>query len=222
MPKRRKRVGLLAGVVWAVGCLIGRIAHLVLRFPLTALVLAVGPGVGILAGHTLHITGTTQVIVSMSVPILVLAVACVWHTGYGAIYVIISDHPVSSRRVCAYVGLTTQRPYTDKNGVAHYPRIEQHLLGSSYYGKGAAPWADTVVSWHFAHESYHMIGVRKRNDSRGEAGPFLRYLERVHIRIRRPLYNWQQNGKNRRQIPKWTAVEQRAARDSMRMTSRTK
>lgn len=214
MPRRRKRRGLLSGIVWAIGCLIGRVARLVLRFPLAALALVSGVGLGVLVDHTLHITGTTQGIVSLSVPVFVLVVVCVWHTGYGAIYIIMAYHPVSGKLVCAYVGLTTQRPYTDKNGVVHYPRIEQHLLGSSYYGKSAVPWADTVVRWYFAHESYHMIGVRKRNGARGEAGPFLRFLEWVHIRVRRPLYNWQHNGENRRQIPKWIATEQRTRRDA--------
>jgi hypothetical protein len=63
-----------------------------------------------------------------------------------------------------------------------------------------------------------MLGVRKKPGKRGEAGPVLRFLEFVHIRIRRPLYNWIHNGTNRRQIPKWDAEAQRYDRDRGLMT----
>jgi len=173
-------------------------------------------GTGIAVDYLFSVSGTAQLSVSGSVLIMVFVAYLVTHVGYGAIYVIIAIHPTSGRQVCAYVGLTTQRPFTDRYGVVHYPRIEQHLVGSDYYNTNAVPWADTVVLWYFAHESYHMPGVRKRPGQRGEAGPILRFLEYANIRMRRPLYNYQLNQTNGRHIPKWTAEEQRRQRDALR------
>lgn len=152
---------------------------------------AMARGYGILAGAVATILGW-----------LLLGI------GWGAIYVVMNwPHedmwlPLGQRRVvCGYVGKTRQKPWWDDRAkVWRYPRIEQHLYGSGRYGKGAQPWSDTVAYWYLAHESRWVTDL----------GLHLR--EWANIKLRRPLYNYTMNLRNRRRITIPDAKRQRAIR----------
>jgi hypothetical protein len=146
--------------------------------------------------------------------VLMLILYWVFNFGYGAVYLIFGLHPVTGRRKCIYVGLTTQKPWTDNDGVLRHPRIEQHILGSDYYETPQKVWADTVTDWRFSIETRWMPGVKKRPGHRGEYGPVLNFLETVYIRLFLPLYNNRKNSTNRRRIVSRVAQAQRAERDA--------
>lgn len=161
--------------------------------------------VSTLTGYGTHrwldVAASTQVYVMLLAFCAVLAAYAAASLTYGAVYVVMGLHPVTGRRVVLYVGLTTQRPYRDRDQVLRYPRIEQHLFGSDYYGTAAKSWSDTVTDWRFAHESWYFLRA------------ILPAFEVINIRWRKPLYNDKWNRDNPRRIDKRTMMAQRAQRD---------
>lgn len=195
---RRRRTGTASGAVWAVGVLLG---WLVIKHPLASLAISLSLAAGFFAGRWFELDTQTQGIVAVCAFALMSAIYALLCITYGAIYVINGLHPLTGIRMCVYVGLTTQRPYTDRKGVRRYPRIDQHLFGDPYRNEPPKPWADTVTDWHFTHESYRFLKV------------VLCRLEVWHIHHRHPLYNDQHNRRNQYRIDKHTAFAQRAQRD---------
>lgn len=170
-------------------------------------------------GRLFEVSDLVQLIVGGSLLLTMFAVYLLTHTGYGAIYAWIGLHPITGKRTNIYVGLTTMKPYRDTQGKMHYPRPESHVWGSERYNEPPKPWSDTATDWHFVHESYHMFGVRKVHGRPGEAGPLLRLLEFINIRLRRPLYNDLMNRANPRRINEAESIAQRNSRDNDIMTS---
>lgn len=158
---------------------------------------------GIMIDHWLTVSTQTQGIVALCVLALCFAVWVYRNIGYGAIYVVRGLHPLTGRLGCVYVGLTERPPWTDSDGDDRYSRIDEHIFGSDRYRNLVPPkvWADTVVSWYFAHESYWFLpGIPK-------------LFERVNIKWRKPLYNDKMNHANSNRIDKSTAKLQRTQRD---------
>lgn len=177
-----------------------------MRHPVVALAFAVSLTVSIATDRWLHVGSTFQGYAALATFVLVFIAYWGFTFAYGAIYLIFGWHPMTGRRVCLYVGLTTQKPWVDNDGLKRYPRIEQHLIGSDFYGSTPKVWGDTVTDWKFAVETRYMIS------------PLLKLLELVFIKLYRPLYNDKMNRGNRRRIDKRTAIAQRQGRDSRRMT----
>lgn len=164
---------------------------------------------GVLTDSWLSVGTKTQGTVALSVLAPCFAVWVYRNIGYGAIYVVLGLHPLTGKLRCIYVGLTTRPPWTDFDGDERYSRIDEHIFGSDRYRNPVPPkvWADTAVSWYFAHESwYFLLGV-------------LKLFERINIKWRKPLYNDLMNHANPHRIdcsprnPNSTAHKQRAQRD---------
>lgn len=164
---------------------------------------------GIMTGRWLTGSIQTQGIVALSVLALCFVVWVALNIGYGAIYVVLGLHPLTGRLRCIYVGLTARPPWIDFEGDERYSRIDEHIFGSDRYRNPVPPkvWADTAVTWYFAHESrYFLLGV-------------LKLFERMNIKWRKPLYNDLMNHANPDRIdcsprnPNSTAHKQRAQRD---------
>jgi hypothetical protein len=151
---------------------------------------------------------SAQLIVALAVFLAVILVRFFASLEWGAVYVIEGYHPVSGKPICIYVGETSQRTWTDSRGAVHYPRIEQHLLGSARYGVSAQPWSDTVIRWYFTYESQWSTRSTRL------------FLEFVNIKIRRPIYNYKRNLANSRRIPIPEQHRQRAERDRLHSLNR--
>jgi hypothetical protein len=176
------------------------------RNPVPTFILLVAILVGIAANHWLSISFAAQGLISTSLFAVLMTAYVVRRLDYGAIYVVKGLHPLTGVLTTIYVGLTTQKPYTDRDGIQRWPRIEQHLFGSDYYGSKAKPWADTVVTWGFADESYRfLLSVLKRRE-----------VKWIHRLI--PLYNRQWNLDNPHRIDGATAKYQRAQRNAGQYT----
>lgn len=171
------------------------------RHPLLSFAVFMAIVVGGATERWLDVEHSTQGYLMISAFCLVFVVHTAVTIGYGAVYVVMGLHPLTGVMSILYVGLTTQRPYYDSKGVKRWPRIEQHLFGSEYYGSAAKPWADTVVRWGFAHESDYFPRA------------LLEFLEVRNIKGRKPLYNDLHNRSNPYRIDKRTALAQRAARN---------
>lgn len=168
-------------------------------------------------GQLFDVSILSQLVLGLTLSLIVFAVYCWLNLGYGAVYVWFGLHPITGRRTCVYVGLTTTKPYTDRQGQTTYPRTSAHIMGSEFYGTQPKAWSDTVTDWHFAHESYWMPFAKARK-GKEKGGPVLRLLEFVNIRLRKPLYNDLMNRDNPRYINKDRAAQQREQRDANIMT----
>jgi hypothetical protein len=129
------------------------------------------------------------------------ATTLVMSIGYGGVYAVYGLHPTTGEYTCVYIGMTTQEPWTDQDENLRWPRIEQHLFGSEYYGTPAKPWADTVTSWCFVYEFKHTVPS------------VVMWLERRCIRRFEPLYNYSGNLNNPYRIDKHTVNAQREDRE---------
>lgn len=123
------------------------------------------------------------------------------------LYLIRASHPRTGRTIRAYVGKTTQRPWTK--------RIDQHLWGRGKYDNPAQPWADTVLGYSPDGTVRDVIaagGVRVIRE--GWWSPFgLWWREILAIWLLRPRYNYQWNRANRHRITMNRAKEQRSYRN---------
>lgn len=108
----------------------------------------------------------------------------------GTVYGVKVIHEVTGKEVLGYVGKTWRKPYT--------LRILEHLHGTP--AAGPQPWADVFVA--------SFIIWQDRTNDLG-----LWWREILAIRVRRPLYNYHHNLRNRRRIPKYVAARrQRSVR----------
>ena len=156
--------------------------------PILILATCVAIGTGIGVHHWLDVSNRARGATALCAFFAVFIIYVLAVIGYGAIYIVMGIHPLTGTRTILYVGLTTQKPQRDRNGKLWWPRIEQHLFGSEYYGLAPKPWADTVTDWHFTHESWWFFP------------PLLRLLEELNIKWRKPLYNYVFNLQNPRRI----------------------
>lgn len=165
--------------------------------PRIALGAAVGAGAAFLVdAHVVAVTQTATVILVL-LGILVVFIAPRWKKLFrfypGHLYAFTVRHPRTGRRVCGYVGKTRRDPRV---------RYEEHL-GNGRYGDAAKPWTDTVTDWRVIYSSKRVSDI----------GLSLR--EQLHIRLRRPLYNIEYNGRNRRRVKPWEAKAQRLSRNQL-------
>jgi hypothetical protein len=180
---------------------IKRLIKSIREHPVLSLGLALSVGGLVAQSYWLHIGIRYGWITSTAIFAIVCLVWLLLGLGWGAVYVVVGYHPVTGIPCCSYVGKTTQRTWSDEDGCMRYPRIEQHLLGSTYYGTSAKPWADLVIGWNFVHESGWFTAA------------ILGWFEWANIRWRRPVHNYMMNLKNPDRIPIPVQHKQRAQRD---------
>lgn len=136
----------------------------------------------------------------------------IWDRQPAVLYLIRARHPLTGRTVRAYVGKTTQRPWTK--------RIDQHLWGRGQYRNPAQPWADTVLGYRSDGSVREVIsadGVRILRE--GRWSPFgLWWREILAIWLLRPRYNYQWNRANRHRITMSQAKRQRTYRNRFGMS----
>jgi hypothetical protein len=207
MARRRARSGAVDEVARLIGGVV-RILIFLWKRPRLSVSIIAGAGTGFLVDHWFTVTGQTQAIVTASVFVAALVILTLLVLTYGAIYVVMGLHPVTGERRVVYVGLTTQEPWIDRDGIKRWPRIEQHLFGSERWESTPKPWADTVTDWHFVRESYWFLVSR------------LKVLEIKSIHRLLPLYNDLHNRRNPHRIGNTTAIAQRAQRDRGQFTQR--
>lgn len=158
-----------------------------------------GVGLGLVTAYLIdtHLTpiSDSALVYAMALGILAVFVVPNWKQffrfGPGHLYVFTVRHPKTGKAVCGYVGKTRRDPTI---------RYEEHL-GNGRYGDPAKPWTDTITNWHVIYSSKRVSDI----------GLSLR--ERLHIKLRRPLYNYTYNLRNRRRIKSKEAKMQRTTRD---------